>query len=364
MEISYPTIHPLAYSLLEKNVLEKNLCTACGACEATCPTAALQIVDGKVKRLHNCSDFIESCQICHSVCPHTEPLLLDSLQSVADAPNKNEAFGYFRKIILAQSMDPKTREKSQGGGVVTSLVHYGIENKIFDSAIVSPGEKNDPNKPEASVALTTKDVFSAIGSKFFPSSVVSAYRDAVVNHGKTRVAVVGLPCHVVALRKTEAWQHKLSKELKMIIGMFCSGTFSQNPMLEHLSLKYNIQASKIKQMYFAGKFVVETENGVIQVPIPEIKAFSLHSCRTCMDFSSEVADISIGSAHPLKNTSAVIIRTKRAEDFFYGAVEKGIITIRNIEQEPKLLEHVIKTATYKRERAHCIVQTRKSPERI
>jgi len=364
MEPLYPASGQVAYSLLEKNILEKNLCTSCGACEATCPTSALQIVDGKVKRLYNCNDFIESCQVCHSVCPHSESLLLDSLQFVSEAPNKSEAFGYFRKIILAQSTDPKTREKSHGGGVVTSLVHYGIENKIFDSAIVSPGGKNDRNRPEASVALTANDVFSAIGSKFFQSSVVSAYRDAVVNHGKTRVAVVGLPCHMVALRKTQAWQHKLSKELKMIIGMFCSGTFSQNPMLEYLALKYKIQPSKIKQMYFAGKFVVETEDGVIQVPIPEIKAYSLNSCKTCMDFSSEVADISIGSAHPLKNTSIVVIRTKRAEEFFDRAVESGVISIRSIDQEPKLLEHVIKASTTKREKAHCPIQTRKSPERV
>jgi hypothetical protein len=35
-----------------------------------------------------------------------------------------------RKIVLAQATDPKLREKSRGGAVVTSLLTYGIERRV------------------------------------------------------------------------------------------------------------------------------------------------------------------------------------------------------------------------------------------
>jgi coenzyme F420 hydrogenase subunit beta len=101
------------------------------------------------------------------------------LKPVADAPIKNEAIGYYRKIVLAQAIDPKIRELSHGGGVVTSLLKFGIETKIFDSAIVSQSEPENPTKPMPLVATVPDDVLSAVGSKFFPSSIAKAYGTAV-----------------------------------------------------------------------------------------------------------------------------------------------------------------------------------------
>ena len=342
------TISSFNYSHLEKKILEKGLCSGCGTCEATCPTGALRLKESKPHLQYDCTQFRDSCTICHEVCPHSEMLLLDCIEAVSQAPECNEAIGYFRKILLAQSADTKMRQQTAGGAVVTSLLSYGIDNKIFDSAIVSQSEQKDPARPQPSVALTSEEVVSAIGSKFFPSATVSAYSDAVLRYGKTKVAVVGVPCHVLGLRKIEAWHHKISGRQAMLIGLFCSGTFTQEPMMEFLKETYNVEPSEIKQMYFAGQFIVETEKERIEVPVKEIKAFSRTSCKYCVDFTSEAADISIGSGHPLPNTSIVILRTKRGEDFFYEAMEKGIINARGIKQEAKLFEHMIMAALRKR----------------
>jgi CBS domain-containing protein len=72
------------------------------------------------------------------------------------------------------------------------------------------------------------------------------------------------------------------------------------------------------------------------------------SCRTCTDFTSELADISIGGAYPLEEWSTVIIRTKAGEEFFYNAVENGVISTWVIEQEPEVYERVVRAAIQKR----------------
>jgi len=338
----------IAYNVLEKKIINSGFCTLCGACEAACPVSAIQIEGEKVRRLHDCSKDLDLCPICYSMCPHSEALLLRSLKCVSGAPIRHEELGYYRKIVLAQAADPKLREQSHGGAVVTSLLTYGIEKKVFDSAIVSQAEPENPAKPKAAVALVPDDILSAVGSKFFPSSVAKAYGGAVYGYGKTKIAFVGVPCHVLALRKMEAWQHKISGNLAITIGLFCFGTFSLSPLLEHIEKTYKIKPSDIKQMRLSKKFVIQTENDVIRIPLSEIKDHILPSCRTCTDFTAELADISVGTAYPLKDWSTVIIRTKAGEDFFYDAVENGVISTWVIEEEPNVFERVIVAAAQKR----------------
>ena len=291
---------------------------------------------------------MDLCPICYEICPHSEALLLKALRSVSDAPARNEALGYYRKIVLAQAEDPKLRQQSRGGAVVTSLLAYGIEKKIFDSAIVSRAEAENPSRPNPSVALVPDDIISAVGSKFFPSPVAKAYGSAVYGYGKTKIAFVGTPCHVLALRKMEAWHHKISESLAITFGLFCFGTFSQKPLLDYISEKYNVKLSDIKQMRLSTKFVVETKDRIIRIPMEEVDQHIQSSCRTCMDFTAELADISVGGAFPMDGWSTVIIRTKKGEDFFYDAVENGVINTWVIQQEPKVFERVIRAAIQKR----------------
>ena len=341
----------IAYNALEKKIINTGFCTACGACEAACPVGALQIEGDKVKRLYNCAEYMDLCPICYSVCPHSEALLLRSLRAVSDAPIKSEAVGCYRRMLLAQAADPKIREKSRGAGVVTALLTYGVENKIFDSAIVSQAEPEDSTKTKPMVATVPDDILSATGTKFFPSAVASAYGNAVIGYGKKKIAFVGVPCHVLALRKLGAWEHKISGDLKISIGLFCFGAFSFKPLLEYIEKAYHIKSTDIKQMRLSKELVVQTEKEKINIPFEEVQSKILPSCRTCADFTSEFADISVGSAFPFIDWSVVIIRTKTGDDFFSDAAQKGVLNVRDIEQEPRVFERVIGTALKKRTEA-------------
>ncbi len=338
----------IGYNILNKKIVSNGFCTLCGACEAACPTESISVSNEKNRRLHDCSEDLDTCPICYETCPHSEALLLRTQKCVSDAPEKNEAIGYYRKIVLAQATDPKLRQSSRGGGVVTSLLTFGIENKMFDSAIVSKAEPDNPAKPKAAVALVPDDILSAVGSKFFPSPVAKAYGSAVYGYGKTKIAFVGVPCHVLALRKLEAWRHKLGGSLGIAIGLFCFGTFSMGPLLKYIEDNYHVKPSEIKHIRLSNKFVVETDKEKIRIPVSEIEMSIMPSCRTCTDFTAELADISIGSAYPLEEWSTVIIRTKVGEEFFYKAVENGIINTWVIQQEPEVYERVIRAAVQKR----------------
>ncbi len=341
----------IAYNLLKKKIIDSGFCTQCGACEAACPVGALKINAESVTRTYDCSKYIDLCPICYEVCPHSEALLLRSLSFIADAPLKSEALGYFRKIMLAQASDPKIRELSNGGGVVTALLKFGIEHHVFDVAIVSQAEPESPAKPKASVATVSDDILSAVGTKFFPSAVGKAYGTASYGYENPKIALVSVPCHALALRKLEAWQHKISDNLKILIGLFCFETFSLKALLEYITKTYNIKLSDIKQMRLSKDLIIYTEKESINIPLAEVKDNILPSCRTCADFTSEFADISVGNAFPLADWSIVIVRTKIGEDFFSKAAEQGVINARAIEQEPIVFERLISAAIRKRTQA-------------
>ncbi|HLN44269.1 MAG: Coenzyme F420 hydrogenase/dehydrogenase, beta subunit C-terminal domain [Chloroflexota bacterium] len=338
----------IAYNILEKKVLSLGFCTLCGACEAACPVGAIQVGKDKLERVYDCSKDMDLCPICYEICPHSEALLLKSFKSVSDAPLRNEALGYHRKLYLAQSGDPKLRELSSGGGVIAGLLKFGIETKVFDSAIVSAAEPEDPSTPKASVALVPDDIISAVGSKFFPSSVGKAFGSAVTGYGKTKIAFVGVPCHMRALRKIEAWQHKLGPSLKISIGLFCFGTFSHSTLLDHIEKTYGVKPSEIKQMRLSKQFVIHTTKGILRIPLEEVEEHLMPSCSVCTDFTSELADISVGGAYPLEGWSTIILRTKAGEEFFSAAVEKGVITVQPIESQPNVFERVVRAAMQKR----------------
>src|SRR5665648_140734 len=112
----------MAYTNLKKKIIDQGFCTACGACVMACPVGAMQIVEGKANRLHNCTEDMDLCPICYSVCPHSSPLILRSLKAVSNAPINNEAIGYYRRMFLAQAADPNLRKHCEGSGVITALL--------------------------------------------------------------------------------------------------------------------------------------------------------------------------------------------------------------------------------------------------
>jgi coenzyme F420 hydrogenase subunit beta len=342
----------IAFKDLERLIIEPEFCTLCGACEAACPTHTIKVTENKPTRLYDCSEHLDSCPICYDICPHTDALLYETLRFVADAPHRRESLGYYRKILLAHATNPTIREATRSGGVVNALLNFAISQKIIDSAIFSKASPSLAVKVKPLVSLVPDDALSAVDSKIIPCAVAEAFGRAVFEHGRFHIAFVGVPCHVLALRKLEAWQHKLINSLEITIGLFCLWTFSLGRLLEHLLQEHNVAANEIQNVDLAGdKYVVTTENRVIRIPMSEVEPHIMNRCKTCTDFTSELADLSVGGATPLKDWSIVIIRTKKGEEFFNLAVEKGVITTKEIEAEPEALAHLINLSDYKRKNA-------------
>jgi coenzyme F420 hydrogenase subunit beta len=230
----------IAYDDLERLVIKPGFCTLCGACEAACPLHALKVERQQPNRLLDCTDHLDSCPLCYDVCPHTDALFFETLRFVSQAPNVSESMGRYRSVLLAQAANPTIRDASKSGGVVSALLNFAISEKIIDGAVVSQASSKVPVKIAPSISLVPDDTLAAVDTKIVPSAVAEAFGQAVFEHGKMHIAFVGTPCHILALRKLEAWQHKLVGSLRISIGLFCLWTFSLDRLLEYLLNEKNI----------------------------------------------------------------------------------------------------------------------------
>lgn len=337
----------VAFDDLNLRIIGPGFCTLCGACEAACPVQAIKIEEGRL-RYSDCSRFIDLCPICYDICPHTEPLLIETTKFVAEAPMRREGLGHYKKIVLAQATSKRLREASHSGGVVTALLTYAIDHGIIDGAVVSEAEPQAPIKLKPHIALVPDDVLSAVDSKFSPSAVAQAFGSAVHEYGRGKIAFVGVPHQILALRKLEAWEHKVMNSLWVTIGLFCLWIFSLRPLLNYLKKQFDIEISDIEKIDLTETYDVYTAKRTVKIPLSEVLPHVLPRCRTCLDYTSELADISVGGAVPLREWSTVIIRTKRGEDLFDKAVERGVIETMAVEEAPNVFTHLFGLATHKK----------------
>ena len=342
----------IAYNDLKKWIIDPGFCTLCGACEAACPIHSLKIEGETLQYIHDCSEHLEFCPICYDVCPHSEALLLETLSFVTDAPNRRESLGYYRKVLLAQAVDPELRKVSHGGGVVTALLTNSIKQGFVDSVVASRTDEKAPLKLHPSISLVPDDVFSAVDVGYSPSAVAKAFGRAVQEYGKTKIAFVGTPCQVLALRKLESWEHKIVDSLKLVVGFMCLWCFSLKHLFESLEKTHNIKPSQISKIVLEKReYVVYMDSETVRIPTNEVRKHILGGCSTCMDYTAELADISVGGAYPLEDWSIVIIRTEVGEEIFDHAVKNGLIHVKSLENEPEVYTHMVDVANFKRKTA-------------
>ena len=339
---------------LEKQVIESGKCAQCGACAVSCPFSCLDYAKGKPTLTKEC----KICGICSQVCSRYKWELARAEKFVFGRERKpTEEFGVNQRIAIAQATDERIAEVKQDGGVATALLLYALEKGLIDSALVAGDNPEMPFYPLPKLATTAQDLIDAAGTKYFCSPNVLDLTLAL-KQKKTGVAFVGTPCQIHAIRSIQmAGLKKLTSFLKFTIGLMCSECFVyEGLMKEHIYGKLGIAPSDIIKMNIKGKMMVTTDSGVTAIPLPEIKQYVRKSCGICDDFSSELADISVGGLG-LDGWTLTIIRSEKGEELFKGAEEAGLIKTKPLEEGAFSLGLLSKLTKKKREAAARSINT-------
>jgi len=329
---------------LEEVILAEK-CMGCAACVAFCPIGCLEYVEGKPKLIKEC----EACSICAFICPRYELVWPTLEESVFGRPRKpEEEFGVYRRIVISQADDDKVLQACQDGGVVTALLTYALKNGIIDGAAVSGISQDKPFYPVPRLVTTPEAVLECAGTRYTYSPNLLAFREGI-DQNKKSMAFVGLPCQIQALRKIEVTLLEYVNPLHLAIGLLCTESFTYEGLMEkHIQGKLGIDLHDVKKINIKAKVLVTTKSGEVKViPLKEAKQYTRKSCTICTDFSSELADISVGGLG-LNGWTFIILRTKKGEELFDGAVRKGFLKTRPVEEEKRAFDLLLRLSKRKK----------------
>ena len=310
-------------------VVETGKCASCGTCVITCPFGCLELAKGKPNLVKEC----KVCGICAQACPRYNWTMAKAEDFVfGKIRNPEEVFGVYRRIAIAQAKPGDIQKARQDGGAATAMLVAALQNGLIDGAVVSGKSQEKPFLPVPILATTAEKIIESAGTKYSCSSTLLALPE-VIKQKKTQIAFVGTPCQINAVRKMQmSGVKKFSAPIKYLVGLMCSECFDYEGLMEtHIKGKLGINLNDITKMNIKGKMLVTTSAGTTAIPLADIKPYVRMSCSVCEDFSSELADVSVGGLG-LDGWTFTIIRTEKGEELFTNAEKAGFLESKPVEE--------------------------------
>ena len=311
------------YLDLKAEVWDTGICAACGACVAVCPADAIFFKTGEesISPFNNgyCKEVTDGvpCGACYATCPRLDP-----------APTK--VLGEYLDIFSAKADIPIPGKQS--GGAVTAILVNALEQGMID-AVVTVEEDPWTLKPSSTV-ITSEDVLiNQAGSRYnWWVPLVSSLKEAVITRKYRKVAVVGVPCVVQAVRKMLDSDHDLlrpfGRSIRLVVGLFCTETFDYEKLVEEkLIRERSIEPLDIIRFDVKGKLEIAMKDGSLTViPLKDVDDCVRPGCRVCTDFTAIDSDLSAGSVGSPTGYTTLIIRSTAGQTVVQNAIENGLLS--------------------------------------
>jgi coenzyme F420 hydrogenase subunit beta len=277
----------------------RSLCTDCG-----------------VSRSSNPSDCGRACQFIKPDYPALEASVHGRTR---DAARKDELhFGPFTKMLRARLANPL--KGSQWTGITTRIAEQLLETKAVDAVLAMAADPDDRWKPRPVIVTRAQDMAQCRGMRMGYAPLLALLEPAR-KQGHRRIAVIGIPCQVYALR---ALEKELGFEKLYVIGTPCSDNTTTENFHEFLGL-LSPNPDTITYLEFRADYHVELrfndgrvkEIQFLQLPLSNLRNdFFPLTCRTCVDYTNVLSDITVGYMGG-EGEQWLIVRNERGEELLH-----------------------------------------------
>jgi len=240
-------------------------------------------------------------QACQFIQPRYEVLETRVHGRTRDPAKADELhFGPHRRMLRATLVNPSPG--AQWSGITTRIAQRLLETGAVDAVLAMAPDPNDRWRPMPVLVTTPEGMAQCRGMRMGYAPLLSLLEPAIAQ-GYKRLAVVGIPCQVYALRALED-QWGLDK--LYVIGTPCSDNTTTERFHEFLSLvacKTGDDPKSISYLEFRADYHVELryDDGrkrtipFLQLPLSQLAPdFFPMTCRTCVDYTNVLADITVG----------------------------------------------------------------------
>lgn len=321
-------------------VLDKRLCSGCGACAYLGQDYGVTMEDipnvGRRPTGVRQLPLVVKDQIA-AVCPGSEVAAPGWGDHTPDADEL--LVGPAKQIWEGWAADPTMRWSGSSGAVVTALAAYALE-KLGMALVVHTGM--DPDQPWRNRTIISTDreaLLANSGSRYTTSSPVEALR--TIEESDRPCVFIGKPCDVAAVARLRQTRPALDRNLGLVLSFFCAGT-PANAATTRLAADLGfpdperITSVRYRGRGWPGNFTV-TDQGGREASISYDQSWGQLAsrqrqlrCQLCPDGLGELADVTGGDAWHRKaegtdGISMILARTERGREIVEGAIRDGYL---------------------------------------
>lgn len=255
----------------------RSLCTDCG-----------------VSRMSDPKQCGKACQFIKPDYPAME----SAVQGRARDPERTDEiyFGPFRRMLRAKLKSPSPG--AQWTGITTRIAQRLLETQAVDAVLTMAPDPQDRWKPMPVLVTQPEGMEQVRGMRMGYAPLLALLEPAIAK-GYKRLAVIGIPCQVYALR---ALEKELGLERLYVIGTPCSDNTTTENFHTFLELLAE-DPDTITYLEFRADYYVELrftdgrkkEIPFLMLPISQLPPdFFPLTCRTCVDYTNVLSDITVG----------------------------------------------------------------------
>lgn len=256
---------------------------------------------------------------CGSACQFTVPDYPSAERRVHGSAARDAHFGEVLQMHRASLANPAPG--AQWTGITTALAADLLERGSVTAVLTLAPAPDDPFRPVPVIVTAAEDMASVRGMRMGYAPLLALLEPAVTQ-GHKRIALVGIPCQVHALRAIE---RDLGLERLYVIGTPCSDNTTTENFHAFLA-RLTDRPDRVTYLEFRADYRVEVrfDDGTVRL-IPFLKLplsdlppdFFPMTCRTCTDYTNRLADITVGYMGG-DGEQWVIVRNARGAEMLEG----------------------------------------------
>jgi coenzyme F420 hydrogenase subunit beta len=206
---------------------------------------------------------------------------------------------------------------AQWTGIATRIAEKLLATKAVDAVLAMAPDPADRWKPMPVIATEASGMAQCRGMRMGYAPLLQLLEPAR-DAGHKRIAIIGIPCQVHALR---ALEQELGFERIYVIGTPCSDNTTTERFHDFLDLLSDAPET-ITYLEFRADYHVELRfrDGsqqvvpFLQLPISKLPPdFFPLTCRTCVDYTNVLADITVGYMGG-QGEQWLLVRNERGEE--------------------------------------------------
>ena len=224
-------------------------------------------------------------------------------------------FGPFLRMLRARLKAP--RPGAQWTGITTRIAERLLESGTVDAVVAMAPDPTDAWRPFPVLVTSAAEVAGCRGMRMGYAPLLATLEQAR-ERGHRRVAVIGLPCQIHPLRALEP---QWGFERLYVIGTPCSDNTTTERFHQFLGL-ISPRPETINYVEFRADYHVEVRDTAgshrripfLLLPLSKLpRDFFPLTCRTCVDYTNALADITIGYMGG-EGEQWLVVRNTRGEE--------------------------------------------------